>query len=303
MNGLEALDDESKALLGILGGGDPPTPAPMQDDPIVLDQLEDDPLIAGLGVKPAAAAPPADYVPKAEFDRVTQQIADLQKRFGENAARQAAQSPAQPYQPPAQNQGLPPAGTGGTDPAAAAADFNTRFFANPAAALVPLMQSMIQEQNRPYQNSQVATQTAVAHQTIQQLRAEFERQDPDLAKAVLARVDAEVAATSPEQLAQLVSQGRLRAVYDDVVHREVGKQMRTVYRAAAARKAKSETLPPPMGGGSLSAGGALSATDINSRRKTGAVRMSDLSEVDKVAIREGAKLGISAETILGIETA
>jgi hypothetical protein len=302
MNGIESLDDESKALLGILGGGDPPAPI-VEDDPIVLDQLEDDPPIAGLGVKPAAAAPPADYVPKAEFDRVTQQIADLQKKFGENAAR-AAQPPAwQPPVPQPQNQGLPPAGTGATDPAAAARDFNARFYENPAAALVPLLQSMIQEQNKPYQNSQVATQTAVAHQTIAQLRADFARQDPDLAKAVLARVDAEVAATSPAQLAQLVSEGRLQAVYDDVVHREVGKQMRTVYRAAAARKTRAETLPPPMGGGSLAAGGPLGATDISTRRKTGAVRMSDLSEVDKVAIREGAKLGISAETILGIETA
>lgn len=300
MNGLEELDDESKALLGILGGGDPPAPI-VHDDPIVLDQIVDEP-VAGLGAKPAVA-PAGDYVSKADFDRVTQQMADLQKKLGEGAARQATLP--QPYQPPVQpqNQGLPPAGTGGTDPAAAAADFNARFFANPAAALVPLLQSMVQEQNRPYQNAQVSTQTAVAHQTIQQLRAEFERQDPDLARAVLARVDAEVAATSPEQLAQLVSQGRLRNVYEDVVHREVGKQMRTVYRAAAAKKAKSETLPPPMGGGSMSAGGPLGATDINTRRKTGPIRQSELSEVDRVAIEQAKRFGISAETILGIETA
>jgi hypothetical protein len=296
VNPLDELDEESRALLGVFGGGEQPAYTP-PEDPIVLDQLRDEPPAAGLGAKPAApAVDTSAYVPRADFDRIAAQITELQKKMGEGAARQAQAPPA--YQPP-QNQGYPPPGNvgGPIDPNQAKQDFNNRFFADPAGALLPLMQSMFQEQGRPFQQAQVQTQTAVAHQTIQQMRTEFATSDPDLARAVLARVDAEVAATPPEQLARLVTEGRLRAVYEDVVHREVGKQMRFVYRAAAAKK-NTATAPPPMGGGSLN-----NATDLASRRRNGPIRQSEISDVDRVAIEQAKRFGISAETILGIETA
>lgn len=291
----DGLDEESRSLLAGIMGGAAPAPEP-PEDPIVLPQLQDEPPVAGLGAKPAApAGDTSAYVPKADFDRLAQQMSEMQKKLGESAARQVT---PQGYAPPQAPPGYaPPGNVGGpVDPNQARQDFNNRFFADPAAALLPLMQSMIQQQGQPFREAQVSTQTAVAHQTIQQLRADFERTDPDLARAVLARVDAEVAATSPEQLAQLVTQGRLRAVYEDVLHREVGKQMRTVYKAAAARKAQN-TAPPVMGGGSLNSG----ATDLASRRKNAPIRMSDISEVDRVAIEQAKRFGISAETILGIE--
>jgi hypothetical protein len=269
------LDDDARALLANLDPIDPAGGA-SDDDEVLWSP-------AGEG-EPGDGAPKPEYVSKADYDRLQQQLLDTQRQIGELAGRQQFEQNA----PRSQDQFTP--GQGGAAPAFDRQKFNETFFADPSAILGNLFTLATQQAQRQSAPQSETTNAILARTIVNNLRSQYATENPELAKTALPEMDKIVASLSNAELARMVASNTLEVEYRNAYHRVVGEKLAPVYRTAAQRRAAASATqaPPPIGGGSV--------TPMSDRQKP--IRRSDLTSDEIEALEQGKRFGITVEDIL-----
>lgn len=300
------LDQDAQALLaglGLGGGGDDhQDPQPDPNDPVVWAPPAAD---KSGGDQQAVQQPvqhpdPNQYVPKAAYDDLARQMRDMQEQMGRIAAQTLQQNQQRPASEPAPYQPMQ-GGVGAPNAADARQQLNERFFTDPIGTLTQILPILQQQQTQPLLQSQQQTQVAIGRQQLAMLRDQMAREFPaEVVQRVLPKVDQIVQATTPEQLARMVIDGSLGAEYRKAFTSAAGETLLTVYARGAERQRQSQQQPPAaMSGG---ANGADRVIDFGQRRAANQpIRMSELSEADRIAVEEGRKLGLTPEQVLSQE--
>jgi tetrahydromethanopterin S-methyltransferase subunit G len=247
------------------------------------DEDDDDDLLIG-DEEDDEDKPPAGYVPKAEFDRISGKVDALTTML---AGRDAAAPPvvAQPtYVPPVA--GPPPMSA--ADLAAQKEKLTAAFFEDPIGFANTIAQNAIAAERKNTHQRDTETQVTIARSEIARIRREAAEEYPEY-KAALPAMDQLMKETDDVTLATLLRSGRLRDVYFENFKSKAFDVAHKVQKTAISRRRQAE--PPELGG----RGGSVSAIgDRGGARSSGkTIRVSELDEVDQIAVREFRKLGFT----------
>ena len=223
----------------------PVTPAPAASEPVKVDPPPSDP--------PVEAAPPAEYVPKADFDKLQASIYELQSNVTNFFARQNQPQQTAPVTPQIVIEDV-------TDDEYADAIAGSISDKHKAAAIVQKRHTAIAKRESVQLQQKIDQLQSVGMGAISNLTAQSLVSKPHY-KTYKKEIDAAISQLPPEAR---VNAQALEGVYNYILGSHIEEIMASERETVLRQAAVKPDTPAPSGRGSSPAGGATGATPLPS---------------------------------------